>query len=356
MQGDTVAPAFRLANRSSRWRAVSAFAALCATAWALKSSGRRRAPSFRNRVVLITGGSRGLGFALARCFAREGARVALLARSADELDAAAAKLRQEWRADVTTHVCDVRDESAINRAVLDVVALAGGLDVLVNNAGVIQVTPFIHAQREDFLDSLATHFWGPYHLARACLPHLAASSGRIVNIASVGGRVAVPHLLPYSVGKFALVGLSEGLHAELAQLGVSVTTVSPYLMRTGSHRNVLVRGKHRAEATWFALATATRLTALDAGSAARSIVEAARARRASIAVGWQARGATIAAALAPESAAKAGVVATWFLPGVTGPRGDNGYRSRDLSLGAVSRLFASEQGAELNQPLPAEET
>src|SRR5690606_6326655 len=121
----------------------------------------------------------------------------------------------------------------------------GRIDALVNNAGVIQMMPFDHAHDEDFADSLDTHFWGPLRMTRACLPYLAEhGGGRIVNITSIGGRVAVPHLLPYVAGKFAAVGLSEGLHAELAGRGISVTTVTPHLMRTGSHRNVVLRGRH----------------------------------------------------------------------------------------------------------------
>ena len=186
-------------------------------------------------------------------------------------------------------VCDIREQGEVRAAVATVSCRTGRIDVLVNNAGIISVMPFAHAQPEDFQDSLDTHFWGPYYLTRACLPYLSRHNGRIVNISSIGGRVAVPHLLPYTVGKFALVGLSEGLHAELAASGVSVTTVAPHLMQTGSHRNALVRGRHREEATWFALGTSTRLVALDAHRAARAIVRAARARKASLVLGWQAR-------------------------------------------------------------------
>ena len=190
---------------------------------------QRRVYSFRNRSVVITGGARGFGFALARRLAREGARLSLVARTRSELERARFQL-QARGADVAIFECDVRDETAVRHAIEQVVGQRGRLDVLVNNAGVIQMTPFEHATIEDFEASLATHFWGPLFCIRACLPHLRRSRGRILNIASMRGRVSVPHLVPYCVGKLAAVALSEGLHAELARDGIVVTTACPGLM------------------------------------------------------------------------------------------------------------------------------
>ena len=78
--------------------------------------------------------------------------------------------------------------------------------------------------------------------------------GRIVNITSIGGKLGIPHLLPYSASKFAAMGFSQGLRAEVAQDGIAVTTAIPGLMRTGSPRNAIFRGKHRAEYAWFSIA------------------------------------------------------------------------------------------------------
>ena len=331
-------------------------AAAVGAAWLGYLIGRRSRESFRGKTVVITGGSRGLGFALAREFAAEGANLALLARSADQLAAAAERLQAEAGVRPQVVVCDVREEGAVRAAISTVTSHTGRIDVLVNNAGVISVMPFAHAQPEDFHDSLDTHFWGPYYLTRACLPYLRRHRGRIVNIASVGGRVAVPHLLPYTVGKFALVGLSEGLHAELAASGVSVTTVAPHLMQTGSHRNALVRGRHRNEAIWFALGTSTRLTALNAHRAARAIVRAARARRASLVLGWQAKAAVLASAVAPELTAAAATAASRLLPSSTRPSsGDIGRWSSDVHVGKVARLFPSRAARDLNQTVAADE-
>ena len=123
----------------------------------------------------------------------------------------------------------------------------GQIDVLVNNAGIIQVGPLDTMTAEDFRRALQTHFWGPLNTILAVLPQMRMrKAGRIVNISSLGGRVSIPHLLPYSASKFALVGLSKGLHSELRKEGITVTTVCPGLMRTGSPRNAEFKGKHRA--------------------------------------------------------------------------------------------------------------
>ena len=325
-----------------------------AAAMLVRRAAARR-ESFAGRTVVITGGSRGLGLALAWRFGREGARLVLLARSREALDLAAEQLRGDGIS-VQTIACDVRNRDDVRDTIDFIVADQGQIDVLVNNAGIIQVAPFLNAQVRDFEDSLNTHFWGPYFLIDACLPHLRKTQGRVVNISSIGGRMGVPHLAPYCVGKFALAGFSDTLHAELAPLGVSVTTVTPYLMRTGSHRNVLVRGQQQKEATWFALSSATPLTAISAEHAARQIVEATRRRRARIAPGWPSRIAEIGQALAPELASAISVTAVrTLLPAADVARGNEGTVSRDLDLGRIARWFATSAAATLNQTIPADE-
>jgi len=210
--------------------AAALVAAFGAARMALRSRARR-AFSLRKRTVLITGGARGLGLALARAFGDEGARVVLLSRSPSELDRARRDLAARG-VDASIAICDVTDAADVRQAIREAAAEMGGLDVVVNNAGVIQMMPFALATDEDFGESIATHFWGPLHVIREALPYLERAGGRVVNISSFGGRVAVPHLLPYCVGKFALTGLSEGLDAELAERGIRVLTVTPGLMRT----------------------------------------------------------------------------------------------------------------------------
>jgi short-subunit dehydrogenase len=333
--------------------AMAGAAAVAGLAWMLSRARQRESYSFVGRRALITGGSRGLGLAIARALAEQGAHVLLCARREDELERAKGQLQRECGADVSTFVCDIRDPEAVDALVARVTAAGQPIDILVNNAGVIQSQPFSLATTDDFEASIDTHFWGPYYLIRACLPHMRRrGGGRIVNISSIGGRMAVPHLLPYSVGKFALAALSDGLNAELAAENIVVTTVTPGLMRTGSHRNVRVRGQHEREATLFGLAVATSLTSMNADRAAQMIVEACRQGRARLTPGWQARLAELANVAAPEvAAAIAAALTSWALPGpTTDPRAAQARVSKELDLGWAGALVPRTASANLNQP------
>jgi NAD(P)-dependent dehydrogenase (short-subunit alcohol dehydrogenase family) len=277
---------------------------------------------FKGRSVLITGGSRGLGLVLARELASEGARLTIVARDPDELARAANELRATG-AEVLAVPCDVTDAEQVERAVEAAVAHHGGLDVLVNNAGAIQVGPAENMGVEDLKESLDVHLWAAVHTTRAALPHLSRHrGGRIVNVASVGGKLAVPHLLPYSVGKFALVGFSEGLRHEVRRYGVRVTTVCPGLMRTGSHLRAEMKGQHEKEYGWFATLASSPVTSMDARRAARQIVEACRRGDAELVIGAQARLALIANAVCPNVVSDALGWVARVLPAPAGPRGD----------------------------------
>ncbi len=258
------------------------------------SLSRRRANySFRDRVVVITGGSRGLGLVLARTLADEGARLALLVRSPDELASAEQDPRRRG-AEVLGLPCDIRQRQQVETAIEQVLKHYGRIDVLVNNAGVIQVGPVEHMHLDDFEEAFAVHLYGPLYTTLAVLPHLReAGGGRIVNISSIGGKVAVPHLLPYVASKFALSGLSEALYAELRRHRISVTTVYPSLMRTGSPRNALFKGKHRKEYAWFAVMDALPLLSMSAERAARKIVEACRRGSPRLALGVKSKAAIL---------------------------------------------------------------
>jgi NAD(P)-dependent dehydrogenase (short-subunit alcohol dehydrogenase family) len=235
-----------------------------------------QAYDFKGKVVLITGGSRGLGLVLARQFAQEGARLALCARNANELDRARQEL-SSGGAKVLAITCDVRQEAEVNHLVQQVESHYGRIDVLVNNAGVIQAGPLENQTIEDFREAMDTHYWGPLYATLAVLPAMKQrQEGRIVNIASIGGKVSVPHMLPYSGSKFALVGLSEGLRAELKQYNIAVTTINPWLMRTGSTGHGVVKGQHEKEYAWFATLDAFPLVSMSAEKSARKIVDACR--------------------------------------------------------------------------------
>jgi NAD(P)-dependent dehydrogenase (short-subunit alcohol dehydrogenase family) len=234
-------------------------------------SGSRRY-NVRNKAVLITGGSRGLGLVLAREFAKRGARVAVCARDASELQRAKSDL---WSLgyQLITAVCDVTDREQVQKTVESVSNQLGPIDILVNNAGTIAVGPMDTMTLEDYRESLEVHFWAALYTMLAVLPEMRRRrEGRIVNISSIGGKISVPHLLPYSAGKFALAGLSEGMRAEVANENVFVTTVYPGLMRTGSPRNANFKGKHRSEYAWFRVSDALPILSISSDRAARQIV------------------------------------------------------------------------------------
>ena len=268
--------------------------------------------SFDGKVVLVTGGSRGLGLALAHEFAERGARLALLARNPEDVERAARELRDAGH-EATDYVCDVRDRQQVDAAVNATMERFGRLDVVVNNAGTIQVGPLEAQTRQDFTDALDTMFWGVYHPTMAALDHLEAG-GRIAVISSIGGKIAVPHLLPYSVAKFAAVGFAEGLRGELAERGILVTTVVPSLMRTGSHVNAIMKGDHSAEYTWFSAGASLPGLSVPADRAARRIVSGIARGDAEVMVGGPTQLATRAHGLAPATTVRVLSTVSRLLP------------------------------------------
>jgi NAD(P)-dependent dehydrogenase (short-subunit alcohol dehydrogenase family) len=256
--------------------------------------------SFRDKTVLITGGTRGLGLILARDFLKEGARVVICGREESTLQRARTEL-EHLGGEVLAVPCDVTDPVQVEAMVSSVHERFGAVDVLVNNAGVIQTGPLESMTIEDFEDSIATHLWAPLYTTLAVLPEMKRrGEGRIVNISSIGGKVSVPHLMPYSTSKFALVGLSDGMRAELAQDGILVTTVCPGLMRTGSPRNATFKGDHEKEYAWFYVSGSLPGLSLNAERAAKKIIEACRRGDAEALVGLPAKLGAVARTLAPN--------------------------------------------------------
>jgi short-subunit dehydrogenase len=238
--------------------------------------------SLLNKVVLITGGARGLGLALARELASKGASLILCSRTAGQLEQARKELGARG-CPVFTMVADVRDEKQVAELFQQSILRFGRIDMLINNAGVMMVGPQNVMGVDDFKDAMEANVWSSLHTIKAVLPIFKNQrSGHIVNICSIGGRFAVPHMLPYSVSKFAMVGLSQGLAAELAKDRIKVTTVIPNLMRTGSPRNITVKGNHEAEYGWFKLAGSFPLVSQNADQAARQIVKGIEAGRSEI--------------------------------------------------------------------------
>lgn len=285
---------------------------------------RRDAYDFAGKSVVITGGSRGLGLVIARKLADEGARLTLLARDEEDLARAADDIRaRQPFAEVLTVRADVRRRDDVERAVGQMLDRHHRFDVLINNAGIIQVGPVDHMRLADYEDAMNTHFWGPLFMIHAALPHMRRQGeGRIVNISSIGGRVAVPHMLPYSASKFALTGLSDGLRTELADDNIVVTTVCPGLMRTGSPVNEVFKGRRPQEYAWFAISDSLPLASIDARRAAEQIIDACRHGDAELVITVQAKLAILARTLAPELFADAMAMMNRLLPQAAGAGGD----------------------------------
>lgn len=313
----------------SRLRRLAAGAALGYVAWRALQGARRE--SLAGQVAFVTGGSRGLGLLLARELSREGCRIAICARDPVELEKARALLAAEG-ADVLALRCDVTIPEQVAAAVGDIELRFGPVDLLVNNASIIQVGPLETMELRDFEEAMAVNYWGTVHTTMAVLPRMRSRrSGRIVNVVSIGGAVAVPHLLPYDCAKFAVRGFSEGLRSELAKDGISVTTILPGLMRTGSPVNAFFKGDHEREFAWFSLGDATPLTAMSAERAARRIVLAARRGEAEVTLTWQAKLLRIAHALAPGAVTDLMGLVNRALPGPEGESPMTNVRGMELA-------------------------
>jgi len=229
---------------------------------------------FKDKAALITGGSRGLGLQIARELCDRGAKVSLLARDADELASAKSSL-ERFKTEVLTIQCDLLESAQIQSAVQQTLQHFGKIDILINNAGIIEVGPLAHMQLKDFDRAMRLHFWAPYILQFLVVPHMKSrGGGRIVNISSIGGRVAVPHMSPYSASKFALAGFSDSIRPELARDNIYVTTVTPGMMRTGSHIQATFKGDHAAEYRWFDWSRKIPFASIAVERAARKIVNA----------------------------------------------------------------------------------
>src|SRR5436305_13982195 len=284
----------------------------------------------RGKVVLITGGSRGLGLVLARHICSRGGNVVLIARDAEELARAKSDLARR-HSTVMTIPCDLLDTEQIQAAVRQAIDRFGKIDILINNAGTIEVGPLEHLMPEDFERAMRLHVWAPVDLISQIVPEMRIwGGGRIVNISSIGGKVAVPHMASYSASKFALPGFSDAIRAELARDNIHVTTVAPGLMRTGSHVNAKFKGKHDAEFAWFSAGAGAPLISMDADRAARKIVAACRRGQPSLTLTFGARGAIAVNALFPNLTGYAMKIVNRFLPDAADASGEQSRAGSEL--------------------------
>ena len=315
--------------------------ALLLAVWLILRITRTARYSLHNKVALITGGSRGLGLVLARQICAQDGKVALIARDPDELARAKADLAPRGGV-VLTIECDLLDAGQIQSAVRQIINRFGKIDILINNAGIIEVGPLEHMGRDDFERAMRVHFWAPFELVSQVVPEMRTwGGGRIVNISSIGGKMAVPHLAPYSASKFALTGFSDALRAELARDNIHVTTVAPGMMRTGSHVNAKFKGKHDIEFAWFAASAGAPLISMNADRAARKILAACRRGQPSLTLTFAARGAILGNALFPNLTGYLMKFVNRFLPGPSHEQGNQlkaGSQLRRLTPKWLTRL------------------
>jgi NAD(P)-dependent dehydrogenase (short-subunit alcohol dehydrogenase family) len=313
----------------------------------------RPAVDLRDKVVLITGGSRGLGLAMAREFAQAGCRLAICARDRHELDEAERRLHGVAR-EVAPFVCDVTQRADVAGMVRDVIDHFGRIDILINNAGEIRVAPVESLDRADFESAMATMFWGPVDMTLEVLPHMRRQrGGHIVNVTSIGGRISVPRLIPYCCAKFAFVAFSDGLAAELDRERIRVLTVVPGLMRTGSYLQAQFKGDAAHEFTWFGLAANLPGFTAPAAYAARKIRRAVEAGRFTLTITWPAKLLVGMQAMFPEVTRHlmAGVN-EYVLPHPEGTKTFVSGKVLNESFRGIFRLFTTlgrSAASELNQ-------
>lgn len=300
--------------------------------------------SFKDKVVVIAGASRGLGLAMARQLADEGARLALLARNQDDLRNAEDHVASH-HAQVISIPCDIRNQPEVEAAIALVIERFGRVDILINNAGIIQIGPIDNMAMGDFDDAMATHVYGPLFTMLEVIPHMRRQGGgRIVNIASIGGKIAVPHLIPYCTSKFALVGLSDGMRVELARDGIKVTTVCPWLMRTGSVYNIQVKGEHEREFAWFARSASIPLLTINVERAAHKVIEACRRGSPRLVMSIWGKAAMLVNELTPGAMSAIERLANRLLPKPQITHGDfprTGWQSRSLAPKPLQRIAQS---------------
>jgi len=274
-------------------------------------------PNAPRPVVVVTGGSRGLGLAIATRFAAGSgtsapARLVLASRNLAELQQAQETLLAQYAhlrpEDFHLVAADLSKPEEARRLVSEAIERYGRIDVLVNNAGIIDVGPIESQTLDIFERTMQVNFFAALYTTWAALPHLrkqvplsGTRRASIVSIASIGGKLAVPHMLPYSAAKFALVGFSEGLHAELRHKGIRVTTVCPGLMRTGGEDHVNIVGDVEFERRWFTLAAKTPGLSVSTRYAANRIFHAVACGRAEITISPQAWLAARFAGAFPET-------------------------------------------------------
>jgi 3-oxoacyl-[acyl-carrier protein] reductase len=198
----------------------------------------------RDKVAIITGGSEGIGRAVAQRMAEEGARVIIVARRPDVLKAAAEEIQQVTKGTVLPVQGDVAEPTTITRVVQAALDNFGRIDILVNNAGVSMAKPFEAVSDEDWESDFSLKVWGAVRFIRAVIPEMRkVGGGRIINVTNLGGRTPGPSSMPTSISRAAGIAITKGLSKDLAKDNILVNTVCIGLIKSGQHERRYARQK-----------------------------------------------------------------------------------------------------------------
>ena len=323
-----------------------------AALWAGRSYLRsRRRIGLRDRVVVVTGASSGLGLLTARHAAEQGARLVIAARDESDLMDAADDLRRSGSPDVLAIPTDVSKQDEAEALIARTVEHFGRIDVLVNNAGTMLVAPVEDMTVGDFETVMATNFWGEVYPSLAAIPHMQRQgSGRIGHVVSIGGKVSVPHMLPYTSSKFALAGFSEGLRAELVKDNIYVTAIYPGTIRTGAHPHVEFKGHQEAEYSWFGLSDTIPGLSVSAHRCAEALWDAVLHGEPEVVFGLQAKLAVGLHNLLPGWYSESNALMNALLPG---PTADSTDPRRGSEIGGTIPDFVNRLIPEGTRPRPA---
>lgn len=186
---------------------------------------------FDGKSVFITGGSAGIGAALGVAFAEQGAKVAVAARRVEKLEETVKRIEAAGGTGLAVE-CDVTNRASVDGAIATTVENFGALDIVVANAGFGVTGPFERLETEDYRRQFETNVFGLIDTAKAAMPHLIESKGRLALVSSVLGRIPSPGFSAYTASKYAVCGFADSIYFELAKQGVSVTCIEPGLIES----------------------------------------------------------------------------------------------------------------------------